>query len=257
MQKPLSSILSQIQPLSFLRPTNPTHDIWLKASRGAEGVFSWFLSSLRQLSSSLITAVDAMKRTAILTLAGMLTLSAAQAMPLETLNEWELHLYDKELILAQRSGEVTNGDRLFFVFRKDRCNEAIQIFEMYTTSTHPSVTNLLETKLEMTENGSPIEGKVVDVTPFLSGNVVLVELGVFTNDELIRYYSVHRRFEVEITHHHLQKNVPVNMIFDVPVNEWKIPDIQQLIERASYHCERIPNETSAHLQLTQPKGTYS
>jgi len=257
MQKPLSSILSQIQPLSFLRPTNPTHDIWLKASRGAEGVFSWFLSSLRQLSSSLITAVDAMKRTAILTLAGMLTLSAAQAMPLETLNEWELHLYDKELILAQRSGEVTNGDRLFFVFRKDRCNEAIQIFEMYTTSTHPSVSNILETKLEMKENGSPIEGMVVDVSPFLAGNVVLVELGIFPNEERIRYYSVHRRFEVEITHHHLQKNVPVNMIFDVPVNEWKIPDIQQLIERASYHCERIPNETSVHLQLTQPKGTYS
>ena len=87
----------------------------------AEGVFSFFLSGLRRLSSSLQTAVvfDMRKGIPALIISLFLT-TRVSGMPLETYQGWDYHLWEEDFILVQRPGELDSDvELLTFVLEKN------------------------------------------------------------------------------------------------------------------------------------------
>jgi len=254
VQRPLSPTSFSSSIYSFELPSkSPVREE--KASRRAEGVFSFFLSTLtRQLSSSLQTAVAFDMRKGIPALIISLFLTArAMGMPLETYQGWDYHLWEEDFILVQRPGEIdSEAELLTFVLEKNHCDRVIQLFELFTLSNHPDLERLENTKVELRENGSTTDGKVIDVQPHKAGHIVLINMGHYRYSDIRDYYNYHKRFRVTITSHQL--SAPLNTLFDLPTKQWSVPNFQDVIDRAYDHCLKIPNPRLVKFSNTLQKG---
>ena len=220
----------------------------------AEGVFSFFLSGLRRLSSSLQTAVvfDMRKGVPALIISLFLT-TRASGMPLETHQGWDFHLWEEDFILVQRPGELDSDvELLTFALKKNKCDVVVQLFELYTMTNHPDLELLLDTKVELRENGSPTDGKVIDVHPHKSEHIVLINMGHFRYNDIRDYYNYHQRFRVTITSHQL--TTPLDTLFDLPTKQWNIPHFQEVLDRAYDHCLKIPDPRLVKLSHPPQKG---
>ena len=247
MQRPLSpTSFSSIYSFEQSLPTNP-HDRDQKVGWRAEGVFSFFLSELQRLSSSLPTAVAFDMRKGVPALIISLFLnSQAMGMPLETYQGWDYHLWEEDFILVQRPGELDSEvELLTFVLEKNHC-------ELYTMTNHPDLKRLLNTKVELRENGSPTDGKVIDVHPYKSGHIVLINMGHYRYNDIRDYYNYHQRFRVTITSHQL--TTPLNTLFDLPTKQWNVTNFQDVIDRAHDHCLKIPDPRLVKLSNSPQKG---
>ena len=162
-------------------------------------------------------------------------------MTLETYNNWVFHFVDEEFVLVQSRRDQEDSELLTFVFEKGRCHQARQIFEVFTMSNHPQLNLLLNEPLELRDNGSPAEGKVIHIQPHMGGNILLVDMGVYKNNDILKYYSYYERFRVTVTKHPLEQTIAINHLFDMPTSEWKIPDLKEVLQRAEQHCKRIPD----------------
>ena len=167
-------------------------------------------------------------------------------MTLETFNNWKFHLVDDEFIFVQSRRDTENSEYLTFAFHKGSCNRARQFFEVYTVSEHPQLDLLLDETLELSENGSPAEGQVVHIEPYKGGKVVLIDMGVYKNEETQKYYSYYNRFRVTITKHPLEETIDLTQLFDAPTKEWKLPDITEVVKRAEAHCKNISKPMTAY-----------
>ena len=254
MQRPLSpTSFSSIYSFEQSLPTNP-HDRDQKVGWRAEGVFSFFLSELQRLSSSLPTAVafDMQKGVPALIISLFLN-SQAMGMPLETYQGWDYHLWEEDFILVQRPGELDSEvELLTFVLEKNHCDRVMQLFELYTMTNHPDLKRLLNTKVELRENGSPTDGKVIDVHPYKSGHIVLINMGHYRYNDIRDYYNYHQRFRVTITSHQL--TTPLNTLFDLPTKQWNVTNFQDVIDRAHDHCLKIPDPRLVKLSNSPQKG---
>ena len=195
-------------------------------------VFSLFLSGLRRHSSSLLAAV--------VWFIPLGSPATASTMTLETYNNWNFHFVDEEFIFVQSRRDQEDSELLTFVLQKGRCHQARQIFEVFTMTNHPELDSLLDESLELRDNGSPAEGKVIHIHPHLGGSIILVDMGVYKNDDIFKYYSHYERFRVTVTKHPLEQSISINHLFDIPTSEWKTPDLKEVLDRAEQHCNRIP-----------------
>ena len=254
MQRPLSPTSSSfIYSLKRSLPTNP-HNREEQVCRRAEGVFSFFLSGLRRLSSSLQTAVGLDKRKAIPALIiSLFLITPASGMPLETYQGWDFHLWEEDFILVQRPGELERDTELLtFIFEKNHCDQVMQLFEVYTLTNHPDLNRLLNTKVELRENGSPADGEVIDVQPYKAGHIVLINMGHYRYSDIRDYYDYHQRFRVTITNHQLI--TPLDTLFDLPTMQWSTPSFQEVLDRAQDHCRKIPDPRLVSLFPPTQKG---
>jgi len=254
VQRPLSpTSFSTIYSFEQSLPTNP-HNREEEVSRRAEGVFSFFLSGLRRLASSLQPAVGFVMREGIPPLAISLFLTTrASGMPLETYQGWDFHLWEEDFILVQRPGELdSQAELLTFVLEKNRCDRVVQLFELFTMTNHPDLERLLDTKVELRENGSPTDGTVIDVHPHKSGHIVLINMGHYRYSDIRDYYDYHQRFRVTITSHQL--TTPLDTLFDLPTKQWSIPHFQEALDRAYDHCLKIPDPRLVKLSHPPQKG---
>ena len=222
------------------------HDNFIKLSRGVGEVFSLFLSGLRRSSSSLLAAV--------VWFIPIGSPATASTMTLETYNNWVFHFVDEEFVLVQSRRDQEDSELLTFVFEKGRCHQARQIFEVFTMSNHPQLNLLLNEPLELRDNGSPAEGKVIHIQPHMGGNILLVDMGVYKNNDILKYYSYYERFRVTVTKHPLEQTIAINHLFDMPTSEWKIPDLKEVLQRAEHHCKRIPDPLVVSLFNPQKGG---
>ena len=256
MQRPLLSTLFSNYSFSILSyPTRSLFDSFEKSRRKVEGVFTSFLSILRQQSSLLfLAAVRFIFPLGFPTLISLLLSTMASAMSLETVNNWNIHFLDGEFIFVQSHREFEDNQILTFGLQKGRCDRVLQFFELYTMANHPEIEQLMNKEIKLRENGSPTEGEVIDIQPHKGGHIILVNLGHYKKDDVQDYYNFHKRFRVTVTQHPLGDTIPLTNLFDILTHEWAIEDIQFVMDRAEYHCRRIPDSILASKLSDTQKG---
>ncbi len=255
MQRPrlISPFSNYSFSLSF--PTRSLFDSFEKQRAKTERVFSFFLSVLRQRSSFLFLAVVRfLFPIGLPALISLLLSTMASAMTLETFNNWNIQFIDEEFIFAQSHRDTEDKQILTFGFQKGKCNQVVQIFELYTMTNHPELEGLIDKELKLRENGSPTEGEVIHIQPHKGGHLVLVNLGHYKKEAIQDYYSFHKRFRVTVIQHPLGDSIPLTSLFDVLTHEWTIEDIQGIINRAEHHCRHIPEPILASQLSNSQKG---
>ena len=82
------------------------------------------------------------------------------------------------------AGEVTHGDKLRFIMRKDHCDTVQHIVTFYTYQKPSDISQLNGQKIPIQINDIPdLEAKVFMVRPFLMGYQVWFSLGSHKVDE--------------------------------------------------------------------------
>ena len=218
-------------------------------------VFSWFLSVLRLVSSSKYAVVQRGKHS-ILILTTFFFVSTASAMTLEKFHGWNIQLLEEEMIAIERSGDIEDSENIIFVMTKNNCDRVLQFFELFTLSTHPDLTKLIDKEIELQENGHTTTGMVMEIYPYKNGHMILIGMGSYGHETIKEYYTFHKRSRLTVTDVPVEEPVALRTFIDLPTIQWAMPQIEEAMDRAHKHCKKIPDPIMAHLNYSQ-KGLKS
>ena len=255
MQRPLSSFLFSSYSFSKSFPTKGLYDKHKKWRGSIEVVFSWFLSVLRLVSSSKYAVVQRGKYL-ILILSSSFFISTSSAMTLEKFHGWNIQLLEEEMIAIERSGDIEDSENIIFVMTKNNCDRVLQFFELFTLSTHPDLTKLIDKEIELQENGHTTTGMVMEIYPYKNGHMILIGMGSYGHETIKEYYTFHKRSRLTVTDVPVEEPVALRTFIDLPTIQWAMPQIEEAIDRAHKHCKKIPDPIMAHLNYPQ-KGLKS
>ena len=218
-------------------------------------VFSWFLSVLRLVSSSKYAVVQRGKYL-ILILTSSFFVSTASAMTLEKFHGWNIQLLEEEMIAIERSGDIEDSENIIFVMTKNNCDRVLQFFELFTLSTHPDLTKLIDKEIELLENGHTTTGMVMEIYPYKNGHMILIGMGSYGHETIKEYYTFHKRSRLTVTDVPVEEPVALRTFIDLPTIQWAMPQIEEAMDRAHKHCKKIPDPIMANLNYSQ-KGLKS
>ena len=218
-------------------------------------VFSWFLSVLRLVSSSKYAVVQRGKYL-ILILTSSFFISTVSAMTLEKFHGWNIQLLEEEMIAIERSGDIEDSENIIFVMTKNNCDRVLQFFELFTLSTHPDLTKLIDKEIELQENGHTTMGMVMEIYPYKNGHMILIGMGSYGHETIKEYYTFHKRSRLTVTDVPVEEPVALRTFIDLPTIQWAMPQIEEAMDRAHKHCKKIPNPIMANLNYSQ-KGVKS
>ena len=219
-------------------------------------VFSWFLSVLRLVSSSCKYAVVQRGKYLILILTSSFFISTTSAMTLEKFHGWNIQLLEEEMIAIERSGDIEDSENIIFVMTKNNCDRVLQFFELFTLSTHPDLTKLIDKEIELLENGHTTTGMVVEIYPYKNGHMILIGMGSYGHETIKEYYTFHKRSRLTVTDVPVEEPVALRTFIDLPTIQWAMPQIEEAMDRAHKHCKKIPDPIMANLNYSQ-KGLKS
>ena len=219
-------------------------------------VFSWFLSVLRLVSSSCKYAVVQRGKYLILILISSFFISTTSAMTLEKFHGWNIQLLEEEMIAIERSGDIEDSENIIFVMTKNNCDRVLQFFELFTLSTHPDLTKLIDQEIELQENGQTTTGMVVEIYPYKNGHMILIGMGSYGHETIKEYYTFHKRSRLTVTDVPVEEPVALRTFIDLPTIQWAMPQVEEAMDRAHKHCKKIPNPIMANLNYSQ-KGLKS
>ncbi|MDC3108912.1 hypothetical protein OA517_00965 [Alphaproteobacteria bacterium] len=255
MQRPLSSFLFSSYSFSKSFPTKGLYDKHKKWRGSIEVVFSWFLSVLRLVSSSKYAVVQRGKYL-ILIFTASFFISTTSAMTLENFHGWNIQLLEEEMIAIERSGDIEDSENIIFVMTKNNCDRVLQFFELFTLSTHPDLTKLIDKEIELQENGHTTTGMVMEIYPYKNGHMILIGMGSYGHETIKEYYTFHKRSRLTVTDVPVEEPVALRTFIDLPTIQWAMPQIEEAMDRAHKHCKKIPNPIMANLNYSQ-KGLKS
>ena len=218
-------------------------------------VFSWFLSVLRLVSSSKYAVVQRGKYL-ILILTSSFFVSTASAMTLEKFHGWNIQLLEEEMIAIERSGDIEDSENIIFVMTKNNCDRVLQFFELFTLSTHPDLTKLIDKEIELLENGHTTTGMVMEIYPYKNGHMILIGMGSYGHETIKEYYTFHKRSRLTVTDVPVEEPVALRTFIDLPTIQWAMPQVEEAMDRAHKHCKKIPDPIMANLNYSQ-KGLKS
>ena len=218
-------------------------------------VFSWFLSVLRLVSSSKYAVVQRGKYL-ILIFTNSLFISTTSAMTLEKFHGWNIQLLEEEMIAIERSGDIEDSENIIFVMTKNNCDRVLQFFELFTLSTHPDLTKLIDKEIELQENGHTTTGMVMEIYPYKNGHMILIGMGSYGHETIKEYYTFHKRSRLTVTDVPVEEPVALRTFIDLPTIQWAMPQIEEAMDRAHKHCKKIPDPIMANLNYSQ-KGLKS
>ena len=219
-------------------------------------VFSWFLSVLRLVSSSCKYAVVQRGKYLILILTSSFFISTTSAMTLEKFHGWNIQLLEEEMIAIERSGDIEDSENIIFVMTKNNCDRVLQFFELFTLSTHPDLTKLIDKEIELLENGQTTTGMVMEIYPYKNGHMILIGMGSYGHETIKEYYTFHKRSRLTVTDVPVEEPVALRTFIDLPTIQWAMPQIEEAMDRAHKHCKKIPDPIMANLNYSQ-KGLIS
>ena len=218
-------------------------------------VFSWFLSVLRLVSSSKYAVVQRGKYL-ILILTSSFFISTTTAMTLEKFHGWNIQLLEEEMIAIERSGDIEDSENIIFVMTKNNCDRVLQFFELFTLSTHPDLTKLIDKEIELLENGHTTTGMVMEIYPYKNGHMILIGMGSYGHETIKEYYTFHKRSRLTVTDVPVEEPVALRTFIDLPTIQWAMPQVEEAMDRAHKHCKKIPDPIMANLNYSQ-KGLKS
>ncbi len=139
------------------------------------------------------------------------------------------------------AGEVTHGDKLRFIMRKDHCDTVQHVVTFYTYQKPADISQLNGQKIPIQINDvSGYEIKVFMVRPFLMGYQVWFSLGSWPVDTLASALKELDRYEIKIVDGHGFK---AKKYFDITFNNWKLDDVGNAFQRIKSNC----------IELSEPK----
>ena len=139
------------------------------------------------------------------------------------------------------AGEVTHGDKLRFIMRKDHCDTIQHIVTFYTYQKPNDIYQLKGQKIPVhINNVSGYEINAFMVRPFLMGYQVWFSLGSWSVDTLATALKEFDSYEIKIVDGHGFK---AKKYFDITVNNWELKDLGEAFQRIKSNC----------IELSEPK----
>ncbi len=139
------------------------------------------------------------------------------------------------------AGEVTHGDKLRFIMRKDHCDTVQHVFTFYTYQKPTDIFQLKGQKIPMQINDvSGFEVKAFMVRPFLMGYLVWFSLGTWPVDTLASALKELDSYEIKIVDGHGFK---AKKYFDITFNNWELDGVVDAFQRIKSNC----------IELSEPK----
>ena len=132
------------------------------------------------------------------------------------------------------AGEVTHGDKLRFIMRKDHCDTVQHIVTFYTYQKPDDIYQLKGQKIPVHINDvSGYEINAFMVRPFLMGYQVWFSLGSWPVDTLATALKEFNSYEIKIVDGHGFK---AKKYFDITVNNWELDDVDDAFQRIKSNC---------------------
>ena len=139
------------------------------------------------------------------------------------------------------AGEVTHGDKLRFIMRKDHCDTVQHIVTFYTYQKPDDIYQLKGQKIPVHINDvSGYEINAFMVRPFLMGYQVWFSLGTWPVDTLASALKEFDSYEIKIVDGHGFK---AKKYFDITFNNWELDNVGDAFQRIKSNC----------LELSEPK----
>ena len=154
--------------------------------------------------------------------------------------KWDFAKLD-EFSYGALAGEVTHGDKLRFIMRKDHCDTVQHVVTFYTYQKPTDISQLNGQKIPIQINDvSGFEFKAFMVRPFLMGYQVWFSLGTWPVDTLASALKELDRYEIKIVDSHGFK---AKKYFDITFNNWELDDVDNAFQRIKSNC----------MELSEPK----
>ena len=135
------------------------------------------------------------------------------------------------------AGEVTHGDKLRFIMRKDHCDTVQHVVTFYTYQKPTDISKLNGQKIPVQINNvSGFKIKAFMVRPFLMGYQVWFSLGSWPVDTLASALKELDRYEIKIVDGH---DFKAKKYFDITINNWKLKDLVGAFQRMKKDCLEI------------------
>ena len=139
------------------------------------------------------------------------------------------------------AGEVTHGDKLRFIMRKDHCDTVQHVVTFYTYQKPDDISQLNGQKIPIKVNNElDLKAKVFYVHPFLMGHMVWFDLGIYKVDKYVSFLKEFKTYEVEIVDGYGFK---AKKYFDITVNNWELKDVGDAFQKIKSNC----------IELSEPK----
>ena len=145
--------------------------------------------------------------------------------------EWDISV-SGDLVVASITGNITYGERQRFVFRKGNCKKVNHIFSTYTTQP-VNFKTLTGAVLVIEFNGEIIGAALISAKKFLSGNLLMFNLGTYDKDVLLNHLKANEKISIRFVDGNGHK---ASDYFDAPYNEWSISEISEAFDNAHREC---------------------
>ena len=151
-------------------------------------------------------------------------------------DKWSFEKLD-EFNYGALAGEVTHGDKLRFIMRKDHCDTVQHIVTFYTYQKPPNISQLNGQQIPVQINDvSGFKIKAFMVRPFLMGYQVWFSLGTWPVDTLASALKEFDSYEIKIVDGHGFK---AKKYFDITVNNWELKDVDDAFQKIKNDCLEI------------------
>ena len=156
-------------------------------------------------------------------------------------DKWDFAKLDGVFSYGALAGQITHGDKLRFIMRKDQCDMVQHVFTFYTYQKPADISQLNGQKIPIQINDvSGYEIKVFMVRPFLMGYQIWFSLGSWPVDTLASALKELDRYEIKIVDGHGFK---AKKYFDITFNNWELDDVGNAFQRIKSNC----------IELSEPK----
>jgi len=152
-------------------------------------------------------------------------------------DKWDFTKLDGEFSYGALAGEVTHGDKLRFIMRKDHCDTVQHIVTFYTYQKPPNISQLNGQQIPVQINDvSGFKIKAFMVRPFLMGYQVWFSLGTWPVDTLASALKEFDSYEIKIVDGHGFK---AKKYFDITVNNWELKNLGDAFQKIKSNCMDI------------------
>ena len=139
----------------------------------------------------------------------------------------------KNFAMVSIPGEVTHGDTLRLVMRKNSCDQAWILFSAYTYSKNPKIEELVNKKVPVSVNGLKADALTLSVRPFLMGSLVLFQVGHGSLSDIIPMLHAYQNYQITITDN---DHFKASEYFDITNNTWDVSDVESSIKQGQSLC---------------------
>ena len=177
----------------------------------------------------------------------LLTYSAYAENPVEQPESWRVFKTADEIVIVDRHGLITHGDRLKYAFFPGQCDQVFTYFSVYSVAQNNDFLNLQDRYLSVSISS---DNNVVNIFstvyvmnthPFLMGHIADLSLGYHPFDDVVRDFRFIDELSIEIIEVDDGGSELINVAdyFDIPKNAWDFGGFANAMFEGQNQCYQI------------------